>query len=248
MKKLVIVVLVLLFSSVLCAQTEVNIRLSSHFSKVLGIGQKAENVVTNNTPYFAEIVVMNERIADLGPGASVSDRYTPRHRSLQLPVLARLFSDEAKTEFVGFAGRKLVVSAGKVSEWIIKMGDIRRPDGKYGYYSGNLRIYPNPEMYTSGSANFPNPLWKSTTMVQIANATYFNVVMKINGKEIGELNSSESQYVSFFNEYTRSQRMNVEFVFLDEGKIVGSYNSSFSCGSNPTAFQFILDPQKIRHY
>lgn len=247
MKKM-IVVLVFLLTSGVFSQVDINIRLSSHFSKMFGLGPKAENIVTNNTPYFAEIVVMNERIADLGPGASVFDRYTPRHRSLQLPVLARLFSDEAKTKFIGFAGRKLIVSAGKVSEWTIKMSDIRRPDGKYGHYFGNVRIYPNPEMYTSGSANFPNPLWKSTTMVQIANATYFNVVIKINGKEIGELNSSESQYVSFFNEYTRPQRMNVEFVFLDKERIVGSYNSSFLCGSNPTAFQFILDTQKIRHY
>lgn len=246
MKKLIIVVLVLVFSSVVCAQTEINIRLSGHFSKVLGLGPKTENIVTNETPYFAEIVVMNEHVADIGPGASVSDRYTPRHKYLQLPVLARLFSDPQKTNFVGFAGRTLSVSVGSVAEWKIRMSDIRRPDARQGYYSGNMRIYPDPEMHTSGTANFPNPFWKSTTMIQVANATYFTVVMKINGKEVGELRSSESQYFSFLNEYTLSQKINAEFVFIDGDKIVGSYTTGFSCGSNPRAFQYILDPQKIR--
>jgi hypothetical protein len=246
MKKTALFLIFFFCAVVVSAQTDINIRLSGHFSKILGLGPKAENIVTNETPYFAEIIVMNEHVADLGPGASVSDRYTPRHRYVQLPVLARLFSDPEKTDFVGFAGRSLTVSAGRVSEWTIRMNDVKRPDGRSGYSSQYMRIYPDPEMYTSGEADFPNPLWKSTTMVQIANATHFTIVMKINGTEIGELKPSESEYISFFNEYTRLQRMVVEFVFVHEGRIVGSYNSQFSCGNNPVGYQFILDPQKIR--
>lgn len=243
MKKLVIVPVLALVAAG-CAV----IRLESPALRQLGYNFQGHNMtVLNGTPFFAEIFVYGKEVTTLGPGNAAYDERYFEPLTTQIPVMALFYRDQARKEYVGAAGKEFYISGSYSSYsnyWTIRSADIRTPDG--------VRIRHEPPGLVKAETQkvkFPREWWNATAGVQVVDNTPYMVDVILNGRLIARLGTGGFLFVSAreINGYYYGERMTLQFVFSDAGKLVGVSDRTFYVPSTGVyAYQYILGPYNIR--
>lgn len=252
MKNFVVAVILSVFPiSVAQAQTEIKLTLPS-FTGLFGLGPKTSVSVMDATPFHIRLVALREEVARFGPGGSVFERYSWEFDYTQLPLLGFVYSDTHCENLIGVAGRILLISQGRPSDWTVQISDINYLDGSSRYYVDGARFSrPAAEVGESQRVDFPRIDLKSTVVVQFANATLYDAKVRLNGQDFCFLRTGE--FDCFKHEGWRNRGgsfgVKVDAIFSDNGRFVGYYEDAFSVGGDgPRAYQFILTTQKIRRF
>lgn len=246
---------VVFLSSAVWADVEIRGSLPS-FAKIFGIGPKTSISVTNNTPFWAELIALNKGVGVVMPGATVYEKHSFEFDYTELPLIA-VMHDEGVADtsqygdFVGVAATVLRVTDGHATSWVIRNQDIQFPDARssYSFVSGGSP-YPAPDVERGGKVDFPRIVLAHTTAVQFANVTYFDATIKLDGETKTTLATGAMCYVAYQSMYAPSLPVELEVTFSDRGRLVGDYHETFYVygGNNPRGIQFILTPDKIRRY
>lgn len=200
---------------------------------------KAAIGVENATPYWVEIVAMSSNLGYLGPGASIFDREPVPFEGADLPVMARIYSPEG--ELLGIAAEELHLWSGQDAFWRIQGREIvwlgcAKPDE------------PRESRVQDRRVDFPRAILRSSTMVQVANATCYDAVLKINGAPVARLESGDIYYFSTAMIGRGYGRHVVTLQFVDGDRVVGlSPERRFYTAdhSRPVAYQFVFGPRDV---
>lgn len=245
--------LVFVFSSSALADIEVRASLPS-FVKIFGIGPKTSISVTNNTPFWIKLLVLNKNVCVIMPGATVYEEHSFEFDYTELPLIAVMSKEGVPDtsqygDFVGVAATILRITDGHATSWVVGTQDIQFPDNRSSYASYNSP-YPAPDVERGRNVNFPRIGLAHKTAVQFMNVTYFDATIKLNGETKTTLGTGVLGYASYESMYAPSLPVELEVTFSDRGRLVGDYHETFYVygGNNPRGIQFILTPDKIRRY
>jgi hypothetical protein len=134
MKKVILIVF-LLFLCGGCAAKKAKIllpQISSPAAERAGIAfYGVPFQISNGTPFFCSLVAGGKNLGTLRPGELIYDlRHWHNLWYQNIPVAAICYRDVGLSEYVGAAGRVLVLGGYTPVEWTIRPSDIRTPDGR----------------------------------------------------------------------------------------------------------------------
>ena len=241
---------ILLINSVV-AFTQVNVKIT--FPSFGGLlGSKTDISVSNTTPFYTRLFILNKEVARVSPGASVYDQRRFEFKRTVLPIVALLYSDKGYQNYIGAAGKIIRIKRGQANSWNIRMSNVHYVDGRSRYYGGYGygSSYPAPDIGTGGKVDFPRIGLMSTTVVQIVNNTNYVARVKLNGRDKAVVSTGEIYYFSLRNSASESGtiRVNIEVIFDDRGRLEGYFKRTVSVSNNPRGYQFILKSSDIRRY
>ncbi len=215
-------------------------------ARLLGIGSKTEIVVMNMTPFYGRVLALGDEVAVIPPAGVIRDRRTFDFDQTQLPLVVQLYSDAALCTFVGVAARNLHLTLGQPESWQIQLGEVVYPDARSSTYWGGYRSpYPLPDFQEPSAVELPSIQMRSTTALQVVNATLFEAVVMLNGNVVSRLATGDMYYRSFFNVYDYDVPVLLQVQFLDRERVVGRFEDRFSAGKEPRGIQYILNPSWI---
>lgn len=254
-----IFLLVFLFVSTLSRVARADIEFHGSIPGVfglLGVGPGTNIIVTNASPLWAELVVLNKSVCVVMSGATVFGEPSSKHEFAEISLIAvmrdqGIADTSAYGKIVGIASTKIWARRGESSTWVIRTEDIRRTDGQQVYYAAaSGSPYPSPDVESGGKVKFPGVFLASTTSVQFANVTNFDASIRLDGEERTTLSTFGLYYASYASPKAPQLPVRLNVIFSDRGRLVGSYEETFyAYGNNhPRAHQIILTPDKIRRY
>jgi hypothetical protein len=193
MKKLVLVVFLLFLCGGCAARRKVPIyfpQISSPAAERAGVAFYGTPFqISNSSPFFCRLIAGGKDLGTLGPGEIVFDlRHWHNLWYQNIPVAAVCYRNAAATDYIGAAGRILVLGGYTPAEWIIRPGEIRTPDGKT----------PAPTTAaspTSRRIKLPREWWASSTGIQVVNNTTSDIAILINGKPVATIGTGGVDYV-----------------------------------------------------
>lgn len=211
-------------------------------------GPKTSIVITNNTPFWGEIIALNKTVGVIEPGNSVFDARQFEFEYTELPVFIRMYRDSTQKTFVGIAARVLSISRGRPVTWTVSVGEVVASDGRYG--AGDPNALPSAQTgeLVSKRVEFPRIELLSTTAIQIISVNLFTAALQINGREIDRITEGDAYYYEVWSPNTQGSQQHLTVKFIDGSRVVGTYETDFWIGNSPHGIQVILDPNKIRKY
>lgn len=227
-------------------------QVSSPLLEQMGVSLYGVNmVVTNGTPYFAEVFVYGKQVAILGPGDLAYDDRHFEPLNPQIPIMVRIYReyrDGRLEDFLGAAGHSFwIYGSYPVSQsWVITKGEIQTPGSGYVLLEEE---FSSPTMIRAETkkVKFPRQWWNASADIQIINNTPFPAIMRINGRNWGNLTPGEFRafYARNFG-ISYSQTLTITLVFVDGGQFLGVWERQFYVPSDGLAInQFIVGPYDI---
>ena len=153
--------------------------------------------------------------------------------------------------YIGVAMQSLTIGTGgrgSSVSWIIKDTDIREPDGD----GVSLDAYPavaGDVKPASKKKEFPREWWNATASIQISQNTYFEAVLRLDGKDRATLGPGDLYFLSLKEIGFDGQPVTIQLIFTDHGQLVGTWETQiFVPAQGLPSYQFIVDPYDIQKY
>lgn len=226
-------------------------RVESPLMRQMGIDHHSM-VVMNGTPFYGRVVVYGKEVAQLDPGDVAYDNRHFEPLNPQIPIAVLFYRDPGRKTYLGAAGQVFSIAGGypESISWTIREYDIRTPDGQSLYGAGGyVSPYPQPDTKAgTRRVRFPREWWDATAGVQIVNNTFFTLHIRLNGNARCAIGPTEVYYLAAREIYGGyGQQMTLQVVVTDRGRLVGTYDSSFSVPPRGIyAYQAIIGPYDIR--
>jgi len=185
MKKVILVVF-LLFLCGGCAARKARVflpQISSPAAERAGIAfYGVPFQISNGTPFFCSLVAGGKNLGTLRPSEIMFDLRHWHNLYVQyVPVAVVCYRDAAETEYIGAAGRMLILGDNTPAEWVIRPGEIRTPDGRI---PASAPTTSAPTMPRSRKIELPREAL-STLGVQVVNNTTSDISVFVNGVRRG---------------------------------------------------------------
>lgn len=216
----------------------------------VGITPTGQNVVlVNGTPFWCQWVAYGTEIGRTGPGDQLVGSKYFEPLSPQIPIAVMCYRDPQFTQYVGAAGHVFGFSSGQPGgiSWSLTAREIQMPEGPNSPIALGIN-YPQPDTAQVGKiAEMPRESWNATAAVQIVNNNLFTMTQSIEGIQRVATDAGGLYYLAVRELYGPGRQMTGQLVFTDRGRLVGTYDFSFSVPSQGViAYQLIVSPWMIR--
>jgi len=212
----------------------------------LGLGPRTEVLLVNDTPLYG-VVVSFDSSWNFDPGTTLmSSRRSALEHSPTL-VGALFYDSPARTHLVGIATDTRWISRGRIETRTFRLSDVRFLNGSYAGYRD---AYPMPYRSADREVDIPMMKYKATTWVLIANATLFDIGVKLSSADSLEVVPSGGLYwLEHENLANVRREVVVAFTCLDGDRVRGTQERRFTPGYDyPTAEVYLVEPNWFPRY